>query len=106
MLWLILACQSGSVVIEKNPEPTPQEEEECTKEGILSVEGQVEWFIWGGTELPTASFTPVITAESCDSFVASSTADWLSLELAPDGSSLDVSINSAALRSGNHSATI
>ncbi len=125
MFWLTLACNSGSAIIEKlqesdtgspentgdtfestPPDDTALPDEECLKEGSLSLETEIEWFIWGGTEFPTAYFTPEVTSESCDSFVASAIEEWLVINMAPDGSSLTVTINPNQLHSGKHSTTI
>ena len=106
MLWLFWACQVGTAVIDKHADTEESITQECDIEGSLSLSEEISWFYWGGTEPPVASFSPEILIESCGDFVASTTEDWLVVNMAVDGSSLEVSIDPTKIQSGNHQTTI
>lgn len=102
MFWIFLACQTGKAIIDNGEDTTA----DCLSEGDLSIDGEISWFYWGGTELPEQSFSPQVTSPPCERFVADSSADWLSIELQEDGSSLNISIDPIHLTSGKHQATV
>ena len=103
LLSLLWACQSGQVIIEKVDDS--ETEEVCTQQGELILDGQVDWFYWGGSEVQKVELVGDVVSPPCDKFVASSSADWLNLEI-DDSGLLEVELNPEFVKSGHHQATI
>ncbi len=101
LLLSFLSCHTGKAIIDVSETTV-----ECLSEGNLSLEGEISWFYWGGSEAPEQLFSPEVISSPCEEFVADSSVDWLIIEMEEDGASLKISLDPTQVVSGKHQANI
>jgi hypothetical protein len=104
MTWIFFACQTGSVVVEKQQQD--EQQEQCLEQGVLTLEEEIDWFFLEGQDSLSVLFHPTVLENTCDSFVASTSAEWLEVQIEPNGSAIEITLQTEALRSGKHTTTV